>query len=53
MTELDVKFLITLVRVRLVLWDKFLDSYIDRNATKKKKNVWREMTIELIPEYNR
>jgi len=49
MAEFDVEFLITLVQERPVLWDKFLDSYKDRNAT---KNAWREILIQLNPEFD-
>lgn len=49
MADFDVEFLITLVQERPVLWDKSLDSYKDRNAT---KNAWREILIELNPEFD-
>jgi len=49
MTEFDVEFLITLVQERPVLWDKGLELYKDRNAT---KNAWREVLIELNPEFD-
>jgi hypothetical protein len=49
MAEFDVEFLIILEQKRPVLWDKFLDSYKDRNAT---KNAWREVLIELNQEFD-
>ncbi|XP_022179000.1 uncharacterized protein LOC111039711 [Myzus persicae] len=49
MAEFDVEFLITLVQERPVLWDKGLELYKDRNAT---KNAWREVLIELNPEFD-
>lgn len=44
MAELDIEFLITLIQDRPMLWDKTLDSYKDRNVTKK---AWQEISIEL------
>lgn len=35
MSEFDVQFLILFVLASLVLWDKFLSAYENRNATKK------------------
>jgi len=49
MAEFDIEFLITLVQERPVLWDKGLELYKDRNAT---KNAWREVLIELNPEFD-
>jgi len=49
MAEFDVEFLITLVQERPVLWDKGLELYKDRNAT---KNAWREVLIEFNPEFD-
>lgn len=49
MEDIDAELLITLVHARPVLWDKYLDTYKDRNAT---KNSWREVCMELLPGYD-
>lgn len=49
MEDIDAEVLITLVEARPVLWDKFLDAYKDRNAT---KDGWHEVCVELHPEFD-
>ena len=44
MVEIDAEVLITLVQTRPVLWDKTLDVYRDRIAT---RNAWYEVCLEL------
>lgn len=49
MPEFDVEFLITLVQVKPLLWNKFPDSYKNRNAT---KNSWWKICIEVNPKFD-
>ncbi|XP_049948240.1 uncharacterized protein LOC126456533 [Schistocerca serialis cubense] len=49
MDEIDTELLITLVEVRPVLWDKTLDAYRDRIAT---KNAWREVCVALKQDFD-
>ncbi|XP_068084807.1 uncharacterized protein [Anabrus simplex] len=49
MADVDSEILITLVQARPVLWDKTLDIYKDRNATRK---AWREVCLELKPDFD-
>lgn len=49
MVDVDSELLITLVQARPVLWDKTLDIYKDRNAT---RNAWREVCLELKPDFD-
>jgi len=46
--SIDNEFLISLVEARPVLWDKTLDVYKDRVAT---KNAWREVCNELNSKF--
>ncbi|XP_055633061.1 uncharacterized protein LOC129773474 [Toxorhynchites rutilus septentrionalis] len=46
---MDAENLISLVQQRSVLWDKFSDSYKDRNAT---KSAWQEVCAELFPDFH-
>jgi hypothetical protein len=45
--EFDIDLLISLVEVRLVLWDRTGDIYKDRNETKK---AWREVCTKVYPK---
>ncbi|KAJ8943581.1 hypothetical protein NQ314_009706 [Rhamnusium bicolor] len=49
MDQIDVEVLITLVELRPVLWDKTLDVYKDRIAT---RNAWREVCSALKQDFN-
>lgn len=49
MDEIDAEVLITLVETRPVLWDKTLDVYKDRIAT---KNGWREVCSALKQDFD-
>lgn len=46
--NIDVEFLISLVESRPVLWDKSLEIYKDRNAT---KNAWHEILLVVKPDF--
>lgn len=48
MAKIDVGHLTSLVQARLVLWDKYLDVYKDRNAT---KSAWREVSNDSVPDF--
>lgn len=48
--EVDIKSLITLVKVRPVLWDKTLSTYKDRCGTMK---AWKEVCTSLNREFER
>jgi uncharacterized LabA/DUF88 family protein len=46
--NIDAEFLISLIEARPVLWDKTLDVFKDRIAT---RNAWREVCLELKPDF--
>lgn len=46
--EIDNDVLISLVMARPVLWDKTLDIFKDRGAT---RNAWREVFLDLNPGF--
>lgn len=47
--DIDSEILISLVQERPVLWDKTLEIYKDRNAT---RNAWKEIYIELHNDFD-
>lgn len=49
MDDIDAEILITLVEARPVLWDKSLDVYKDRIAT---KNGWREVCLAIKEDFD-
>lgn len=48
MEGIDAEVLISLVEAKPVLWDKTLDVYKDRNATRK---AWEEVCLAINPEF--
>jgi len=46
--NIDAEVLISLTEARPVLWDKTLDAFKDRIAT---RNAWREVCLELKPDF--
>lgn len=48
MEVIDSEVLISLVESKVVLWDKTLDIYKDRNATRK---AWGEVCLALKPDF--
>jgi hypothetical protein len=46
--NIDAEVLISLIEARSVLWDKPLDAFKDRIAT---RNAWREVCLELKPDF--
>lgn len=46
--ELDAEILISLIEAKPVLWDKTLDIYKDRIAT---KNAWGDVCLALKPDF--
>ena len=46
--NIDADVLISLIEARPVLWDKTLDVFKDRIAT---RNAWREVCLELKPDF--
>lgn len=48
MEGIDAEVLITLIQAKPVLWDKSLDIYKDRIAT---KNAWGDVCLALKPDF--
>ena len=48
MEGVDAEVLISLVEAKPVLWDKTLEIYKDRNATRK---AWEEVCLALNPDF--
>lgn len=47
--DIDNEILISLIQERPVLWDKTLDIYKDRDAT---RNAWREVCVEIRSDFD-
>ena len=47
---IDNELLIHLVQERPVLWDKSLDTFKDRNAT---RNAWHEVCLQLRDDFDK
>lgn len=49
MAEVDAEMLISFIQKRPVLWEKTLDIFKDRTAT---RNAWREVCVEVNNDFD-